>query len=677
MFPDLFRNTLTPLQWTLVALVPPAILALYFLKLKRQPLEVPSTYLWHKSIEDLHVNSLWQRLRKSLLLFLQLLIVFLAIGALLRPGWKSTALEGNRFILLIDNSASMSSIDVEGSRLARAKRLANDIIKKFERDTEAMLVTFAGRPRVVQEFTDNHSLLKQRLDTIQPTAESTELLEALQLADGLANPARIAIEEDGKEYEMTEPLPATVYILSDGRFRKVENFSLGNLQPRFLPIGTPAAENFAVTALSTRRHETRIEERQAFGRILNATGKEAVVTAELFLNGEFLDAKAIKLPAGESSPVLFPLENPQPGSLELRLALAGQRDDLNLDNIGYAAIEPATTGRVLVVSPGNPWLEYVFSTERIRQLATVEFSRPDVLGLEDYRKAVESGLYDLVIFDRCRPAAMPRANTVFFGTLPPSDAWQQMAIQRIEAPLILDWHRSHPVMANVELEAIRIWETAILPMPPGALSLIDAQDGPIAAIAPREQYQDIVLGFATTIDGAEGEGSNTTWPIQNSFPVFWMNTIEYLAGKSEETGVVVHRPGEAVEFAVPQAPEKLNVVAPDGKQWTVHRGKHNLYSFLETGTPGIYEARLANKVVRRIAVNLFDRQESEIRLTQRTTTQDGKEITEITPLEIGFVEVKGMPDWRPTRRELWPWLLCAALAVLGIEWYIYNRRIYL
>ena len=76
---ELFRNTLAPWQWAIVALVPPAIVALYFLKLKRQPLEVPSTYLWKKSIEDLHVNSLWQRLRQNLLLFLQLLLVALAM----------------------------------------------------------------------------------------------------------------------------------------------------------------------------------------------------------------------------------------------------------------------------------------------------------------------------------------------------------------------------------------------------------------------------------------------------------------------------------------------------------------------------------------------------------------------------------------------------------------------
>ena len=73
MFPDL-SNMLSWWQWTILAAVPPAIVLLYFLKLKRRPLEVPSTYLWHKSIEDLHVNSIWQRLRRNLLLLLQLLV---------------------------------------------------------------------------------------------------------------------------------------------------------------------------------------------------------------------------------------------------------------------------------------------------------------------------------------------------------------------------------------------------------------------------------------------------------------------------------------------------------------------------------------------------------------------------------------------------------------------------
>ena len=71
-----FIRELSLWQWGILAAIPPAIVLLYFLKLKRQPLEVPSTYLWSRTIEDLHVNTIWQKLRQSLLLFLQLLARF-------------------------------------------------------------------------------------------------------------------------------------------------------------------------------------------------------------------------------------------------------------------------------------------------------------------------------------------------------------------------------------------------------------------------------------------------------------------------------------------------------------------------------------------------------------------------------------------------------------------------
>src|SRR3954447_26912329 len=129
---NFFENTLAPWQWALLALVPPAIVALYFLKLKRQPLEVPSTYLWRKSIEDLHVNSLWQKMRQNLLLFLQLLLVLLLLFALLRPSFNGSENPGERLIFLIDNSASMSATDVKPTRLDVAKKKVSDLIDAMD-----------------------------------------------------------------------------------------------------------------------------------------------------------------------------------------------------------------------------------------------------------------------------------------------------------------------------------------------------------------------------------------------------------------------------------------------------------------------------------------------------------------------------------------------------------------
>src|SRR5215467_11689753 len=109
--PVQFATPLGGVAWAVLAGIPVAIIALYFLKLRRRPVQVPSTLLWRRSMEDLHVNSLFQRLRRNLLLFLQLVAVFLAMFALAGPRIKGTAGQGQRFVLAIDNSASMAATD--------------------------------------------------------------------------------------------------------------------------------------------------------------------------------------------------------------------------------------------------------------------------------------------------------------------------------------------------------------------------------------------------------------------------------------------------------------------------------------------------------------------------------------------------------------------------------------
>src|SRR5437764_13972714 len=67
------------------ALAIPALLILYFLKLRRREMAVSSTLLWKKAIQDLQVNAPFQKLRRNLLLLLQLLLLILLVLALSRP----------------------------------------------------------------------------------------------------------------------------------------------------------------------------------------------------------------------------------------------------------------------------------------------------------------------------------------------------------------------------------------------------------------------------------------------------------------------------------------------------------------------------------------------------------------------------------------------------------------
>jgi von Willebrand factor type A domain/Aerotolerance regulator N-terminal len=695
---ELFRNTLAPWQWAIVALVPPAIVALYFLKLKRQPLEVPSTYLWKKSIEDLHVNSLWQRLRQNLLMFLQLLLVALAILALLRPGWQGTKLEGNRFIFLVDNSASMSSTDVADarSRLDEAKQLVGSLIDQMDSSMTAMIISFSDRPQVVQEFTDNRRLLRERLASIDPTVRSTDLHGALELAGGLANPGRITTDQGGQEVDVVEAQPATAYIFSDGRFDAVKKFSLGNLKPIYVPIGSFDAANLAITTLATRRNESRPEEQQAFVQVANFSEKPQKVTVELLLDGQFFDARQMDVAAGESAGAVFPLENRQAGGLTARLKYqlegGGSHDALAQDDVAYAALSDTKHGKVLVVTPGDVALEVALQTEEAKRLADVEFAPPGILDTAGYKRDAEDGVYNLVIYDQCAPKQLPRANTLFIGKTPPGTAWRGRdgagSNQRddkskgtsngesIGAPQIIDWDRAHPLLAHVELGNVDIADSLVLRPPVGSTVLVEATAGPIAAIAPREGYQDAVLGFELVgQDSAGARTVNTNWPRRHSFPTFCLNALEYLAQSGEAGGANSVRPGRTIELHAAGNVTELTVIDPKGGAKTLRRSDQDVFPFHDTDIPGVYQVRQGDKIIQRFAVNLFDRDESNVRVVP--SQDSGDSTVRAADIQIGHVDVAASAGRTPARHEIWKTLLLAALAVLVLEWYIYNRRVYL
>src|SRR3989339_1323225 len=113
------------LWWLGAAL--PAILVLYFLKLRRQDRIVSSTLLWKRSVYDLRVNAPLQMIKRNILLLLQLLAAALLILALARPFTKLVRAQGRQATLILDCSASMATRDEKSglSRLEAAKREAH------------------------------------------------------------------------------------------------------------------------------------------------------------------------------------------------------------------------------------------------------------------------------------------------------------------------------------------------------------------------------------------------------------------------------------------------------------------------------------------------------------------------------------------------------------------------
>jgi hypothetical protein len=551
----------------------------------------------------------------------------------------------------------MQASDVKPNRLEEAKRRAAELIEQMASGDVAMIVSFSSIAHVQQGFTDNRRELLSRLRELRPTNETTSLDEALRVAAGLTNSQR-ALEGDTDE--PTNGPPATLYLFSDGRFPDVQNFKPENLKLIYVPIGISGAANVGITSFTIRRREDDRKQLQAFGRLQNFGPAKVKTEVNLFLNDELVDSSTAELEVGGSAGVVFDLTEIADGVLKLVARTGGE---LKVDDEAWAAIDPPNPRHVLVVSPGNDALKLALQTESAAEAAHVEFAEPSVFDTKEYQTRAESGYYALIIYDQCSPPTMPQSNTLLIGRLPP-EGWAGLnedAKARIAAPQIIDIEATHPLMNLIDLGNVRFAEGTMLSPPPGATVLITTATGPLLAIVPRGGYEDAVLG--AEIVGQSDTGArfaNTDWPLRLSFPVFMFNALNYFGDASTSGRVPSVQPGQTIALKESGSARGLEVRSPAGRVSTFdQKGR---VQFSDTKSPGVYLVEEAGQAPRHFAVNLFDPAESNIEPRSE--------------VHIGINEVSGQVNWAGGRVELWRPLLIAVLGVLCLEWYIYNRRIY-
>jgi hypothetical protein len=694
-------NMLSPLQWMLLLAIPPAILGLYFLKLKRHESVVPSTMLWKRAIEDLHVNSLWQKLRQNLLLYLQLLFVGLLILACIRPGWSGMNRVGERRIYIIDHSASMQASDSKPSRLEIAREKAMKLIQDAASNDSAMVIATSDRASVEQGFTNNRSLLEKAVERIEPTAQLTDVSEAFRVAAGLANPGRMSFE-DNVDIQVADAVPATVYFLSDGAIGELDESEFGQLKIEYVPIGKPDTPNAGILSFAIQRTETQETQANpgsisAFARMIQHGSQAIECTASLYWNDALVDAQKVQLQPEQETGIQFELQGIESGTLKLQL---DHPDALPLDNVAYAAIRPDRQVSILLVTAGNTALETALRTQRITQIAKVQIEPISYLSSQDYQTNASESKYDLILYDSCSPEKMPAASTLFLGSVPPADIQPTVplgnsatlttntpsdapektdsptsAIEPEENPkwtfgelsgpvIVLDVNRSHPISQYLEMASVGIVEARTVRPPSSGAVLMIADSGPVFAIAPRGPYQDAVLGFDIVRPSAEGFEINSDWGIKRSFPVFVLSAVENLAGGITEASAASVQPGLPVQLILSNRFEKYQIVDPKGKIETIQRSGDGRFLYTKTDQLGVYEVRAEGleEPVERFCVNLFSNRESDL--------QVGLE------LKTGAESIAATSNTIRARQETWRWLLLLAIGFLMFEWMVFNRRIF-
>ena len=209
-------NWLTPGIAAIAASVAvPTLLILYFLKLRRRDVEVSSTLLWKRAVQDMQANAPFQKLRRNLLLLLQLLVLAAGLLSLAQPELSSKAVTGDRHVIMIDRSASMQTMDGSWrgetvSRLEQAKREALEVIDQLGEPTwldsvmggadagaeRATVITFDSQGGIRQPMTADKALLRSAIESIEPSDAPTSAAEAYRLAIAQA-PPRTVPDRDG------------------------------------------------------------------------------------------------------------------------------------------------------------------------------------------------------------------------------------------------------------------------------------------------------------------------------------------------------------------------------------------------------------------------------------------------------------------------------------------------
>lgn len=653
----------------------PALISLYFLKLKRKRMVIPSTLLWQRAVQDMQVNAPFQRIKNNLLLWIQLLLLLLLLIAMARPTQNALSDPGQRVVIVIDQSASMNATDVDGqARLKAAKARALQVVDNLDAGsaeqagTGAMVIAYAHRALVLQDFTTDLARVRKAIREIKPTDQRSHLDTAIA-----------AIEPHARQSGADDKL--FVHVFSDGNVTASTNepMSLANAEIRYHQLGDSEShgDNLAIAALSARRDYTKPQLVQVYARLANYSDKPITTSVSFMADERVLSTQQVAVPAlkpgsgGPTSPAT-------PGETGLTFDMTwlgdalltvrhGHDDLIKADNTARALLAPSRELRVLMVTGGNAYLERACNAAGIENLVQMsadqyEQQDPERLRRGGWDAAAIAGAsgaagegFDVIVFDNYAPKQTPQINSLYFGATPPIKGLGRKAT-RPDSPsneLITQWDRSSELMRNVELSDIPLRRPGRLVLPADGKVLALGREGPVIAEVARDGVRHVVVGF---------DLFESLWPLRVSFPVFIKNVLPTLGldGTALEAGIA-YRTGDNAVILTDKTSDTITYTGPATLAGRTLGTAVTIDAFTRAG---LYEtdAKVSSRY-KQLAVNMLDAAESDPRIEKTLKVGTSTAVAQAQAVEV--------------RKEIWPWFAWGALAVLLLEWLVYARRMHI
>ncbi len=493
------------------------------------------------------------RLRLPLIFFLQLLLLTLLILAIGEPVFS---LRASNIAIVLDNSASMQTLENQQTRFALAQEKARELLADLGSTGKVDLYLTAPR------------LERVRGATFEP-AEAAGVLTALAPYDLSDTP----IDYQKSLSELAKQLKY------DRVFLVTDHPAAGQTDTlRVITVGQPK-DNFAVSAFSISHTSLVGSQLEATAEVANFSTKDERLRITLLGGGAAISSRELLVAPGKTAQATF-AGFPAHPYYEVEI---DARDDLPLDNRRFAVPPAAQNLRILGISPRPQALN------SLRSIAGVSL---DLIAPQEYDKIDRTG-YDLEIFHYAAPPVLPGNPALF--VLPPDNNPLVALEKPVSRPVVSSWSEPHPLTRYVNFALFRPAFSRPLKPRSSGQTIIESTAGPIVFATERRGLRQLALGF----DIFPYLGRENL-PVS----VFTLNLLDWFFHASERGDRAT---GASLTFSSMQQGNFL--LTPRGDKITLNPGANN---FPDTYFQGLYQI---DRGTRRelFAVNLENTNESDLR----------------------------------------------------------------
>lgn len=597
--------------------------ALYMLRLRRRRVAVPFIGLWEGLLADRRSSRLFSRLRHLLSLLVALAVVALLALALADPRPSAAAVSARTLVVLIDAGVTMRASDVEPSRLEAALAEARELVRGAGDDLHVLVAQMDASTTPLSPLTGERHVLERALSRVEPSDSPTDHQRAYRYA-----------------LDVLSGRPgAEITLLTDAAVAPgpelAEALARADIAITHVPIGR-RGDNAGISAFAVRRYPIDKNRSELLVELYADSNHAEDVELTLLGDGAPIDVQRIRIEPGQSIRRVYDDVTGVAHTLEARLRVPGDHDDLAADDRAYAALPERRRSRVLCVTEGNLYLEAALLLD--------EYLDVDVVTHAAYRSA--DG-YDAVIFDRFAPPAPPSAPALHLA--PPGGGASPFEIQgSFERPLFERLETEHPVLRFTALRDVNVARAARVDVHETDRVLAGEPRGPLIVAGEREGRRFVALTF----DVRESD-----LPLRVAWPLLVLNAIDWFTA-AEGADVAAASVGRQLTIELPRGVKHAVVRDPAGREQTLPAPHGKLV--LVPSRAGFHRVS-------------WDGGERTVAVNPSEATR--RDLSPQPQLVIGK-RAAARPEVRAPGFQHPPWVLLAAAALLIVclEWLTYHRR---